>query len=234
MAKAKDLTGQRFGRLTVLELAEPYITPGGKKSRRWRCRCDCGNEIIVPQNVLVSKTGTRSCGCARRERTRAAAQDMTGQRFGRLTVLAPADLPKARANGLRMGWRCRCDCGREIITTRNDLLSGRKLSCGCLRAEAATQRVAVDVGHYAGTTISAIRADRPANRNSKSGVKGVYWSEREQRWIAKITVQRKQITLGRYITMEDAAAARKAAEEKYFAPIIADYEETNKNKKGGD
>ena len=154
------MTGQRFGRLTVLELAEPYITPGGKKSRRWRCRCDCGNEIIVPQNVLVSKTGTRSCGCARRERTRAAAQDMMGQRFGRLTVLAPADLPKARANGLRMGWRCRCDCGREIITTRNDLLSGRKLSCGCLRAEAATQRVAVDVGHYAGTTISAIRADR--------------------------------------------------------------------------
>lgn len=37
----------------------------------------------------------------------AAAKDLTGQRFGRLTVVGPAELEKPRANGQRLGWRCR-------------------------------------------------------------------------------------------------------------------------------
>lgn len=52
-----DLTGERYGRLVVVEEAEKM----GKK-RRWRCICDCGNETIVFQNDLrLNKT--TSCGC---------------------------------------------------------------------------------------------------------------------------------------------------------------------------
>lgn len=80
------------------------------------------------------------------------------------------------------------------------------------------------MGHYDGTTVSAIRPDRPANRNSKSGIRGVYWSTREQCWIAKITVRRKSITLGRFCDLEAAIDAREKAEEKYFAPIIEEYD----------
>lgn len=226
MAAPKDLTGQRFGRLTVLRLdLEPYISPGGKPTRRWLCRCDCGKEIVVLQNALTGKSGTRSCGCARAEKTRAAAVDMTGQRFGRLTVLGPAELDRAKANGQRLGWRCRCDCGREIVTTRKELMSGKVLSCGCLLAESSAARVADVVGQVDGTTISAIRPERGANANSKSGVKGVYWSEREGCWIAKITVRRRCITIGRYSNLEAAKKARAAAEEQYFAPILEAYKE---------
>ena len=63
-----NLTGKRFGRLTVLsENPTPYVSPGGHKSPRWDCVCDCGNHITLPQYTLLrGKSGTLSCGCAPR------------------------------------------------------------------------------------------------------------------------------------------------------------------------
>jgi hypothetical protein len=63
MAKVKDITGQRFGRLTVLELA------GTDKARNytWLCRCDCGTEKVVSRCNLINGS-TKSCGCQSRER----------------------------------------------------------------------------------------------------------------------------------------------------------------------
>lgn len=62
----EDLTGQVFGRLTVIERAEDYIQPNGKHKPRWRCRCECGNEKIALASNL--KRGiTSSCGCFQKE-----------------------------------------------------------------------------------------------------------------------------------------------------------------------
>lgn len=65
-----DLAGQRFGRLIVTgENPEPYVSPGGKKVRRWDCLCDCGSHVTVLQNALTAgHKATRSCGCARADR----------------------------------------------------------------------------------------------------------------------------------------------------------------------
>lgn len=58
MPKLKDLTGQKFGRLTVIERAE-----NAKDGRaHWRCHCDCGNEVTVSSYHLTSGH-TQSCGC---------------------------------------------------------------------------------------------------------------------------------------------------------------------------
>ena len=40
--RGKDLTGQRFGKLVVLQLDEEFEQIRGKKQRRWICQCDCG------------------------------------------------------------------------------------------------------------------------------------------------------------------------------------------------
>lgn len=47
-----DLTGRRFGRLTVVDIAEPYIAPSGVRRYTWRCVCDCGNECVVRGDYL--------------------------------------------------------------------------------------------------------------------------------------------------------------------------------------
>jgi len=57
MGFVNDLTGQRFGKLVVLERA------GSSKQSKatWLCICDCGSETIVVGNNLQNQT--RSCGC---------------------------------------------------------------------------------------------------------------------------------------------------------------------------
>lgn len=222
-----DLTGRRFGQLTVLhEDPVPYRSPSGKPTRRWVCRCDCGNVVTVLQNALTaSKNPTLSCGCLHAKKQRAAAHDMTGQRFGRLLVIGPVDLPEKLSNGQRLGWRCRCDCGNEVVKTRKELLSGKVSSCGCLLREQSSETVRQKVKQCDGTNLTAINPDRGANKNSKSGIKGVYWSNREGRWIAKIGIRNKTITLGRFSSINDAISARKAAEEEYFKPILENHKE---------
>ena len=60
--KAIDLTGMKFGRLTVIERR------GQNKLRHavWLCRCECGNEKLISSKDLKEKN-TNSCGCLRRE-----------------------------------------------------------------------------------------------------------------------------------------------------------------------
>lgn len=61
MSKMIDLTGQRFGRLTVIEKA-PSV--GKCTNARWRCKCDCGNEVVI-RSTTLRKGESKSCGCFR-------------------------------------------------------------------------------------------------------------------------------------------------------------------------
>lgn len=59
-------------------------------------------------------------------------QDLTGQRFGRLTALHPTD----QRSGTSVVWACRCDCGRTCAVSADALKRGATRSCGCLQDEA--------------------------------------------------------------------------------------------------
>ncbi len=66
MSKVKELTGQRFGRLTVIRRSG--ATP--QRLATWLCRCDCGNECVVSRTCLVDGY-TKSCGCLNIEAVKA-------------------------------------------------------------------------------------------------------------------------------------------------------------------
>ena len=61
-----------------------------------------------------------------------AKLDLLNTRFGRLTVIESAP-----NKGKRSQWKCKCDCGNEIITLTESLRSGSTKSCGCLRIDTA-------------------------------------------------------------------------------------------------
>lgn len=67
--KKKDLTGQKFGRLTALNQVQSRISRSGKKIIQWLCQCDCGNSKIVSTTDLQSGH-VRSCGCLRSEKSK--------------------------------------------------------------------------------------------------------------------------------------------------------------------
>ncbi len=60
-------------------------------------------------------------------------KDLTGMKFGKLTVIERAENPKSE----KVCWRCKCECGKETVVTRTNLTSGHTVSCGCLQKEVA-------------------------------------------------------------------------------------------------
>ena len=66
MGRFEDITGKRYGRLTVIERADSILEPNGKHRTVWRCICECGKEKIVAANKLKSGN-TKSCGCYARD-----------------------------------------------------------------------------------------------------------------------------------------------------------------------
>lgn len=125
MSKFSDLSGQTFGRLTVLHRV-------GTKSNvtTWACHCSCNGpnaDVTVRRDHLRSGV-TTSCGCVRRElAAHRVATMMIGQRFGRLVVIDRSSQQAGNAT-----WHCQCDCGTRVIARSDHLASGTTKSCGCL------------------------------------------------------------------------------------------------------
>lgn len=61
--------------------------------------------------------------------------DMTGKRFGRLTVIGIGGCTKEPSGRSRPLWKCICDCGNEVLVLRDNLIHGRTQSCGCFHLE---------------------------------------------------------------------------------------------------
>lgn len=215
-----DLTGNRFGRLVVVREVEK-----AGYHRRYLCRCDCGNEVIVRQNNLRGHTAT-SCGCYQSERTSAAnGDDLRGQRFGRLVVKERA--PNYEGSR-RVYWACICDCGTPAIVQTGHLKDGTATSCGCRRVESGTdvQKYNRDNMYSDGVFVPVLKSKLRAD--NKTGVKGV--SERLRKngtvsYQAAIRVKGKTYSLGEYETIAQAAKARRVGEEKYHAPYLEKQEE---------
>lgn len=290
MSRLKNLAGERFGKLTVLERAE------SKNGRTyWKCRCDCGTEVnVMASNLLRGNTTT--CGCSRVEyEKKRKLIDISGQRFGKLTVIRKTRVKKGNSY-----WLCKCDCGVEKEISMTALRNGQK-SCGCSAYDFAKDKVignkytidennvvhvilrtenemlcdledweklkeftwTKDKWGYATAHINGKRkkfhieimgkkngyvvdhedrnklnnqrnnlrfvtksgnaANSKLSKNNTSGVKGVR-KARSGRWVACLMLNGKNIYLGTYDTIEEAAEARRKGEEKYFNPLFENKE----------
>lgn len=171
MSKKIDLTGQKFGKLTVIE----YV--GSKNNRAiWRCKCSCpeGNEVIVPTTHLKSGH-TQSCGCFLKEKLADRADDLTGQKFGRWTVLEKAGKDKQGS----ILWKCQCSCEKGTIKNipARSLKTGDSTSCGCYARELTSERSKANhkpkpIINMVGERYGKLTVQRMVERNIKEKV---YW-----------------------------------------------------------
>lgn len=212
----KDLTGMRFGRL---ECIYPTEERGENGSILWFCRCDCGNTCLVSVHQLRSGN-KKSCGCLGHP----ALKGYIGKRFGRLTVTEYA----GKENGMHR-WRCRCDCGNEIIARQTRLQSGQTKSCGCHRRVQHGPKAENPHGFVQGTCVTALEArlKKPPIASNTSGYNGVYRNTNGS-WTAQITFKGKTRYLGSYARLEDAVATRNKANQ-IFEDFIVWYQ-TQQNK----
>jgi len=129
-----NFTDKKFGRLTAI-----FKTTISEKNRpcgrtAWVCSCECGNKVTINANSLY-KGLTKSCGCLQKELAAKNYNDLSSQKFGKLTAISLAPLRKNKNNLL--AWRCICECGKETTVRSTALKAGAVQSCGCSRYKLA-------------------------------------------------------------------------------------------------
>lgn len=208
---AEDLTGQRFGSLTVL-----YRMENRKNRTQWMCRCDCGK--LHPVISLDLKQGKiKSCGC--KQYTWVGGEDLTGRRFDRVVALYPTRKPH---KGCSAQWHCRCDCGREFDTTAYSLLSDMTHSCGCLTKELGGQ-LHTYLHTLEDTCVENLIKCQKNFKNNTSGFRGVTVT-RQGTYRVTINFQKRNYFLGTYKTFPAAVEVRLDAEKDLHAGFVQAYQ----------
>lgn len=124
-----DLTGKKFGRLTVVKRDK---TKPKSKGVYWNCICECGNVVSIIAKSL-KQGNTTSCGCFKRELTsQLLSHDLTGKEFGKLKVIKRNGSFEGSDGTKYSQWLCKCSCGTTKIIRGHDLVSGSVTSCGCI------------------------------------------------------------------------------------------------------
>lgn len=207
MPPKKDITGKRFGRLTVVS----YL--GNSK---WRCICDCGNATDVKTSNL-NNGHTTSCGCLSKEQAaingQSSIMDLTDRKLGRLTVIEYAGNSK---------WKCRCECGNICYVAQSNLMrkTNPTRSCGCLvnLDKANKQNI------QGNTNIGNIKSTKVSSNNKTTGVRGVCYSKSHGVYKAYIYFQHKRYDLLTSTDLNKCIKARKAAEKEIFGDFLDWYE----------
>lgn len=145
--------------------------------------------------------------------------DLKGQHIGHLTVLERSDKRGVRGKRTVPLWKCQCDCGAIIYKATDTLTSSKTNMCEKCAEKHRVKRMHESAGFVDGTQVSRFtKKDRPAN--AASGVRGVYYEPRAQKWRARIKFKGKLMTIGTFDTIEQAAEARKDAEKELLEPYM--------------
>src|SRR5258708_7393883 len=103
MSQLIDLTGKKFNMLTVVRFIGTR-----NKNAYWECKCECGN-LHSAAAADIKRGQIKSCGCSRSKlQASSKFKDLTGQIFGRLTVLRFIRMTETNRISI---YECRCKCG---------------------------------------------------------------------------------------------------------------------------
>ncbi len=139
MGKFIDLTGQKFEKISVIELHHKEKSLFGSRIY-WLCKCECGNEIIKRTDDIHK---IKTCGC---EQGRLI--DLKGKTYERLFVIEKAPHHQNEKDNSAY-WKCECSCGKIVVVKGSNLRRGITKSCGCLNKEKVKEANRLDNGESA-------------------------------------------------------------------------------------
>ncbi len=131
--------------------------------------------------------------------------DLTGKRFGRLTVIKRADYNKNN----RIVWICKCDCGEIIDKIGSYLKNGETQSCGCYKKDTELKNLREEYDNKrVNGIVKPLFKEKEPRKDSTTGFRGVskYYTRKskEVRYRAWITIKGKRHYKSGFLTPEDA------------------------------
>lgn len=224
-----NLTGQVFGRLTVLE------RDTSKQGTYWFCRCNCKDKTIksIASSSLMSKR-TKSCGCLKKENKLSKKYNTynlsgeygIGYTFkGEEFYFDSEDYDKIKKHcwykAKESGYIVTRDTETKKIIRMHRLImniTNRKIQVDhILHINHDNRKIELRVVNN-----TENQMNRTPMKNTKSGVKGVYLNKKKNLWVASISVYGKRIHLGCSKDLNKAIVLRKDAEDKYWGKYSYD------------
>ena len=194
-----DLTGNVFGRLTVLGDVRKR-TNNGKVL--WHRLCECGTVTFVRGDHLLSGK-ISSCGCLNEEKKHERFKDLSNTETDNFKII---DI--AYSKNQRVYWNCICkNCGNHVELQSNQI--DRYSSCGCKQNRSTKERMAEI------RDPESLKTDKPTAK-STTRVRGVYFNKRKKSYQAFINVDKKTKYLGSSKDFKTAVALRQKAEKEFW------------------
>ena len=238
MVKVREnLVGQTFGKWTVLQQAEDWITPKGQHEACWLCECSCDSKtqkIVRGRNL--KNNSSRSCGCLIFDNYYKSQKNDAGgfeKKYNDYEIQEDYVIMYTYKNEIilvdledfwkvkNISWTINAEGyvigkkdGKKVSMHR--MVTGE--SDGKLVDHKNGEKSRYDnrKGNLRIATSSLNQINKKKLPNKYSDVTGISWLEYAKKWRAYIGVNGKQIVLGHYDCFDDAVQARKRAEELYY------------------
>lgn len=204
--------GDQFGRLTVVDRHSPV----GDRNTKWKCLCSCGN-ISTPSTIVMTSGHTQSCGCYRSEQVKASST--THGATGTPTYNSWAAMKQRCYDPNKDKYQYYG--GKGVTVCKEWLNDFAKFLADMGEKPKGMSLERKDVtGDYTPAnckwdTFSRQSYNTGKNSNNTSGRTGVYL-EPKGLWRALLGLENELLYLGSYVTIDEAIAAREAAELKHY------------------
>ena len=249
-----DIIGQHFGRLIALEYLGYFAKEGTKLKRHYyKCQCSCDkNSILIVDRYKLLSGHSTSCGCKAIESVKKRNKEDNPSKYyircineNYIDDLGVGHIKMSNTDNEML---CDAECMEELLRYYwNETKSGyarssinrKKVYAHRIVMEAGDFEINKQIDHINGNTLDNRKQNlrivtsqqngmnSSIRKDNTSGVTGVCWDKSRNMWFARIEYNKKCINLGYFIKFEDAVAARRKAEDKYFGEYSFNNSRTN-------